>query len=308
MKNFEQPKMSEEEALNEAEKMKNLGDNIYVQTGKEEKKEWTTDKSIEKFDSIHYERASRLLDYEREKKQKEEVFFNFADDIIKEIEKKKEKLSGEEREKYISDILKNIENIPNFRFNDRLLDKRNQALECVLPNYPILETNDKDAKWIGYAIQEYYYNPAAFSHSPLVGGDARETKVVGSNYFYSDWNIDHEGQQLFVIPGVLHTWREDLNEKYEPYLSYESNNKDSVYKSYNDYTSDKFGKIKEYEEERRKQDELYQAELDKHTLMTAKVACLFLEGDYLMKDDGISDDENCEDNPGYSIYKYKEKK
>jgi hypothetical protein len=75
MKNIgEQPRMSNEEALNEAERMKGLKDNPYVRTGDEKHKDmrsWTVpNEPLEKFDTEHYERASQLLDHWRDEEKK----------------------------------------------------------------------------------------------------------------------------------------------------------------------------------------------------------------------------------------------
>jgi hypothetical protein len=191
--------------------------------------------------------------------------------ILLDVENK-ERISTEEAKELFSTLMESLIKIDNYKEDNKLLIERDKVLDAILPDVRVMEKypKEKDPKFVGHAIEEYgsafaderYSNPAAFSHSPLAGGDVRETGVIGDPSFYPKWNEYHEGQQLFVMPGVAKISMKTKDGK-----------------------------------------DVYERDVDSHTLRTARLASLYIDGDFFMRDEGVDENGNFPDNPGYNIYK-----
>ncbi|MDD3101997.1 MAG: hypothetical protein PHE59_02530 [Patescibacteria group bacterium] len=259
-----------------------------------------------------------------EQEQKKQDFFVAAEEIIKKI-KSIENISNEKRREIFLGLMEKINNVPNYFENSEVIEKRKEIVEMILPEYPVLEVypGKEKAKYIGYSMEEYYNHPAAFSVAPEVGGEERKTGVIGDQIFYPDWNNNHNGQQLFVLfdnetgPDFTEFYSERYENLLEKYgfpreLSLHTFASGGMpYLEDNPELKERFEAIKEeFRNELnvlREEAGKYWSEVvqDKRTLRIAKLATLFLDGDFLMKDKGISNNKNVEDNPGYIIYKNK---
>ena len=209
-----------------------------------------------------------------------------------------------------------------------MLEERNKVIDMILPEYPIIENGPGEGKAdnVGHSMEDYYNSPAGFSESLLTD----KPPVIGDQMLWDDWNLSKEKRNLVFLSdneiGPFDTLFyndvcADLLEKY----GFPRELSDSLYSNgIPKFDDSKFpgleDKFKSIGEDYKKDLQGMTKEIYKHwegiqnkrTLRLAKLIALFADGDVLVKNNFVPEDQNGnivgDDNWGYNVFKYKDKK